>query len=203
MNESSVVPPKKGSCLLKGLFVALLVLLVAAGIWWWQNRPIEPVVLSAEEKQVVEQKVEAVQQAEAEVPAAPEYEKGRKEIILTERELNGLLNERTKMGDKVKFELANDAVHARVEMDLDPDLPAVGGKRLKARARFLVTEDEAGTHFVVDDVTVWGVSLPNDWLAGLKGRDLIAEIFGAGSGGLPGVKSMKVSPGELKIELKE
>ncbi len=209
MSDSSAVveEPKKGSCLLKGLLVVLILLLLGVllggALWWWQNRPIDPVVLSAEEKQVLEQKVEAVRQVAPLEPAEPGYQRGKKEIILTERELNGLLNERTSLGTKVKFELATDAVHARVEMDLDPDLPGVGGKRLKARARFLVTEDDTGAHFVIDDVTVWGVSLPNDWLAGLKGRDLIAEIFGCAEGGLPGVQSLKVSPGRVAIRLKE
>ena len=82
-------------------------------------------------------KVEAMQNVEAPAaPAEPQYEKGTKEIILTERELNGLLNEHTTMGGQLKFELATDAIHARIETDLDPDLPVVGGKHLKAKARF-------------------------------------------------------------------
>jgi len=209
MTQESAAAKKKGSCLLKGLFVVAALALVAGIVWWWHNRPIEPVVLSAEEKEVLEQKVEAIQQAapagtpETPPPAEPEYERGSKEIILTERELNGLLNEQTGLGDKVKFELATDAIHARVETDLDPDLPVVGGRKLKARARFLLHQDEAGPHFVIDDVTVWGVSLPNDWLAGLKGRDLIGETVGGGGRGLAGVRSVEVRPGEIRIELKE
>ncbi|BCX47257.1 arginine N-succinyl transferase [Haloferula helveola] len=197
MNESDAPVRKKGSCLVKGLVVLALLVVVIGGVWWWNNRPIKPVVLSEEEKVEVVQKVEAIQTPD------PEYQKGASEIVLTERELNGLLNERTTLGDKVRFELVTDAIHARVETDLDPDLPVVGGKRLKAKARFLVTQDEAGPHFVIDDVTVWGISLPNDWLGGLKGRDLIAETVGGQGGGLPGVKSMKVESGRIRIELKE
>lgn len=191
------VSEKKGSCLVKGLFIVAVLALVAGVVWWWHNRPIDPVVLSAEEKQVVEEKVEAIQQEE------PRYEPGKRVIELTERELNGLLNEHTNLGDSVKFELATDALHARVETDLDPDLPVVGGKRLKARARFLVHEDDTGAHFVIEDVTVWGVSLPNDWLGGLKGRDLLGEAIGGSGGRLAGVKSLKLEPGKVRIELKE
>lgn len=190
-------PEKKGACLLKGLFIVAILALIAGGVWWWQNRPIDPVVLSPEEKQVVEQKVEAIQQEE------PKYEPGKREIELTERELNGLLNEHTTLGDSVKFELATDAVHARVEMDMDPEIPVVGGKKLKAKARFLIHEDETGVHFVIEDVTVWGVSMPNDWLGGLKGRDLIGEAIGGKGGKLAGVNSLKVEPGRVRIELKE
>lgn len=206
MSENAQLPRKKGSCLIIGL-VALLVVGIAAGAaWWWHNRPIQPVKLSDTEIQTVEAKIGAMQGAE--VPKAervdPSYEKGEREIILTERELNGLLNEQTSLGEKLKFELVTDAVHARVETDLDPDLPVVGGKRLKARARFLITQDDLGSHFTIDDVTVWGVSLPNDWLGGLKGRDLIGEALGGGKGGgLAGVESMEVRSGEIRIRLKE
>ncbi|MGB6221287.1 hypothetical protein, partial [Haloferula sp.] len=191
MNDSPA-PPKKGSCLIKGLFIVAVLALIAGGVWWWQNRPIDPVVLSPEEKQVVEQKVEAIQQ---EAPAEPTYEPGKREIELTQRELNGLLNEHTTLGDTVKFELATDAVHARVEMPLDKDVPVIGGSTLKAKARFLVHEDENGVNLVIEDVTVWGVSMPNDWLGGLKGRNLLGEVIGGKGGKLAGVNSIKIEPG--------
>lgn len=192
--------PKPGSsCLLKGLIGLVVLLLVLGGLWWWINRPIQPVILTAQEKQVVEAKVEAIQK-----PAEPKYEKGSKEIILTERELNGLLNENTTLGKSLSFELATNAIHARVETDLDPDLPVVGGKRLKARARFFVGEVPGETSLILDDVTVWGVSLPNDWLAGMKGRDLLGEVLGGGKRGkLAGVEEFKIEPGKLVIRLAE
>jgi hypothetical protein len=203
MSESPPPPvPRKKSCLVPVLIGIIAVLVIAIGLIWWNNRPIQPVQLSAEEKTVVQQKMEAIQQVEA--PAEPAYEKGGKEIILTERELNGLLNEHTTLGEKVKFELATDAVHARLESDLDPDLPVVGGKKLKARARFLVKTEDGVPSFVLDDLTVWGVSLPNDWLGQLKGKDIFGEILGGGKGGkVAGVEEMTVRPGELKIRLKE
>ncbi len=195
------VPRSRRSCLIPGLIGLLTVVLVVAGLWFWFNRPIEPVRLSAEEKAAVEAKVEALQ---VEAPAEPQYEKGSREIVLSERELNGLLNEHTALGDKLKFELATDAVHARLETDLDPGLPVVGGKRLKARARFFVKTDEGVASLVMDDLTVWGVSLPNDWLAQLKGRDLLDDILGGGKGGkIAGVEEVEVKPGQIKIRLKE
>lgn len=201
MSETS---PKKGSCLLKGMFVLALLALVAGGLWWWMNRPIEPVVLSAQEMRVAEEKVEALQAPEPAELATAEYQAGTREIVLSEKELNGLLNQHTSLGNQLQFELAQDALHARVEMDLDPGLPIVGGRRLKARARCLLQQDDAGVHLVVEDVTVWGVSLPNDWLGGIKGRDLIGELLGEeSSGGLAGVKSIHVEPGQIRIELKE
>jgi hypothetical protein len=201
MNEiaTPALPPKRGSsCLLKGLVGLVILALVLGGIWWWTNRPISPVVLTSQEKTAVETKVEAIQK-----PAEPTYEKGSKEIILTERELNGLLNERTTLGKSVSFQLATNTILARVETDLDPDLPVVGGKRLKAKARFLVGGSPGHPSFVIDDLTVWGISLPNDWLAGLKGRDLLGEVLGGQNGKISGVEEFKVEPGKLIIRLAE
>ena len=203
MSESPTLPPDRKSCLLKIAVVSILVLLVLGGLWWWHNRPIRPVVLDAKEIVVVEAKVEALQQAEHEGPGEATYEKGAREIILTERELNGLLNRNTGLGESLRFELASNAIHARVETDLDPDLPVIGGKHLKARARFLVSDVPGQAAFVLDDVTVWGVSLPNDWLGGLKGQNLLGQVLGGKDGGIAGVEEFKVEPGQLILRLKE
>lgn len=191
-------PARRNSCLVKGLIVLALLALVLGGLWWWHNRPIQPVQLTPEEKSVVEAKVEAIQK-----PSEPEYVKGGKEIILTERELNGLLNENTSLGKSVSFELATNAIHARIETDLDPGLPVLGGKHLKARARFLVSEDPGKAALVLDDVTVWGISLPNDWLGGLKGQDLLGQALGGKGGKIAGVEEFRIESGKLVIRLAE
>lgn len=204
-------PAKKSggkSCLLIGLIVLLLGVIAAGGVLWWLNRPIKPVVLSEPEMEVVEAKVEAIQSGKAPEEIRvdldePVYEKGSKEIVLTERELNGLLNKNTTLGDSLRFELATNAVHARLEMDLDEDLPVVGGKRLKAKARFFVKTGDGPPELSLDDVTVWGVSLPNEWLGNLKGKNFFGEILGTGEGGIPGVEEFVVERGRLRIRLKE
>ena len=172
-----------------------LILVVSIGLtWWWINRPIEPVQLTEQEVQKVEEKVEAVK--------APRYQPGKKEIVFTQRELNGLLSQKTPYGDQLKFELGDNAIHARIESDLDEGRPIVGGKRLKAKARFIV-KHESGMppELVLDDVTVWAVSLPSDWLGGLKGKNLLAQMLGESS--LPGIESISVQPKRLVIQLKE
>ena len=192
--------PKKRGCLVPALLTIIVILLVAIGAWLWINRPIKPVQLSAAEKTAVQAKLDAVQS-----PAnRPAYEKGAKEIVLTERELNGLLNENTDLGKTLSFELVKGAIHARYETDLDKDLPIVGGRHLKARARFFVKTEAAQPELVLDDLTVWGVSLPNDWLGGLKGHDLLGDALGKGHGGqLAGVEGVQVEDGQIRIKLKD
>jgi hypothetical protein len=82
-------------------------------------------------------------------------------------------------------------------------LPLVGGKRLKARARFLVGHEPGSARLVLDDLTIWGISLPNDWLGGLKGHNLLEEALGAQSGGIAGVEEFRVESGRLIIRLAE
>lgn len=203
MSEITTKPRISGTTWL--VIVLAVLVITVAGLWWWQNRPIRPVVLSAQEKTIVEQKVEAIQNPTLPVTVeAPEpvYEKGSKQIILTERELNGLLHQNTQLGESLKFELATNAIHARVEFDLDPDLPYLGGKRFKARARFIVGDTPGKPEFVLDDFTLWGVSLPNEWLGGLKGQNLFGQALGA-EGSLPGIEEFRVERGQLVVCLAE
>lgn len=189
---------KKSSCLPVAVILILLLVAGVAGAYFWYNRPITPVRLTTQEIQTVEAKIDSL---EAE-PGEPEYIPGSKEIVLTERELNGLLNQNTQLGDKLKLTLATDEIHARLETDMDEDLPVVGGKRLKAKARFVVKSDGGKPSLILDDLTVWGASMPNDWLGGMKGKDLLGEIFGNG-GGLSGVEEIRIERGQLVIRLAE
>ena len=64
---------------------------IAGATIWWVNRPIQATVLTSPEKTKLEQKLSLVEQQ----PDDPEYVPGEKEIVLTERELNGLIHENT------------------------------------------------------------------------------------------------------------
>ena len=89
--------------------------------------------------------------------------------------------------------------------DLDPDLPVLGGKTLRAKARFLVKEQKGLPAVILDDFTLWGVSLPNAWLANLKGANLI-EACAAEVGHnviADGIDRFVVSPGQITITLAE
>jgi hypothetical protein len=224
--------PKKRRWLLfgcGGLLGLLLIIVATVAITiWWIQRPIKPVVLSAKEKTVVDQKLQQVEAAEpptsstsgldadraarawrndrpapTPLPARP-YVAGAKEIRLTERELNGLLNQNTDLGRTVRLEFDRDAVNAYLAVPIPKDFPIMGGKMFRARGRFAVSIGNGGTPYaVLEDVTVFGVSLPKVWLGGIKGENLISDAVGQGRRGpiLRGVKSLRVEPGALVLEL--
>ncbi len=189
---------KKPSCLPVAIILILLLAAGAAGAYYWYNRSIKAVALTPAEIETVEAKIGKIEADSGE----PQYVPGTKEIILTERELNGLLNENTQLGDKLKLTLVTDEIHARIETDMDENVPIVGGKKLKAKARFIVKSEAGKPSLVLDDLTVWGASMPNDWLGSMKGKDLLSEIFG-GSSGFSGVEELRIERGQLVIRLAE
>ena len=188
---------RKRKILITLAVVFLLCVSAGAAFYWWQNRPITPVVLDADEQRALSKKVEAVQERT--------YDPGTKVITLTEREVNALFHLNTDLGDKVRFELAPNAMHARIRTELDQDLPVIGGRTLKAKARFILTDTENKPALILDDLTVWGISLPNAWLPDLKGQNILANIGLDMSDNriAAGIKNISVDNGKITIQLAE
>ena len=211
------------------MLLLLIVATVAITIWWIQ-RPIKPVVLSPREKAVVDQKVQRLEggppatqaptgtggqgtrpggninTAEDDGKQLRIYVPGSKSIKLTEREINGLLNQNTDLGKSVRLEFAQDAINAYIAARIPDDFPVGGGKMFRARGRFRVSFGNGGKPYaILEDVTVFGVSLPKAWLGGIKGENLISDaVTGNGQNAfLKGVKSLRVEPGTLVLELQD
>jgi hypothetical protein len=227
----SVPPPAKNKnrFLLYGCggFLALLLIIVGAVALtiWWVQRPIRPIVLSAREKATADAKIQRIQGGTAGntnpggrsgafqpggglEPEVPQrfYVPGSKVLKLTEREINGLLNANTELGKSVRLEFDQDAINAYVAVRIPDDFPIGGGKMFRARGRFRVSLGNGGKPYaILEDVTVFGLSLPKAWLGGIKGENLIGEAMMGNnqSPGLKGVKSLRVEPGSLVLELED
>jgi hypothetical protein len=204
-----------GCALLLGV-VLVVVATVAITIWYLQ-RPIKPVVLSPAEKATVESKLERLGNTTNQLPRGPApesavttfepdrpYVPGSKVLRLTERELNGLLNNNTDLGNAVRLELGRDAINAYVAAPIPQDFPILGGKMFRARGRFRVSLTTGAVPYaILEDVTVFGLSLPKEWLGGLKGENLLGQAVGERNGApiLKGIKSLRVEPGALTLEV--
>jgi hypothetical protein len=135
------------------------------------------------------------------------YVPGGKVLKLTEREVNGLLNENTELGNSVHIEFGKDAINAYVVVPIPKDFPIGGGKNFRARARFALSLTKDGEPYaILEDVTVYGLSLPKAWLGGLKGQNLLGDAAGHRKNGGPilqGIKSLRVEPGALVLEVED
>src|SRR5205823_3640885 len=130
--------PKKPRWLLIGCGTFLAILLLGAAVvmftLWWIQRPIKPVVLSAPEKAAVDQKLARLGDRSVSGTASvstaktngnseleARYTPGSKVVRLTEREMNGLLNANTGLGDSVRLEFDRDAINAYLAMRIPQD----------------------------------------------------------------------------------
>ncbi len=203
-----------------GLLVLLLIIAATVALTlWWIQRPIRPIVLSAAEKAKVEEKLQHLGGGSDPRPGRPSarvavpkpepdrtYTSGSKSLQLTERELNGLLNANTALGQTVRFELGRDAINAYLAIPIPQDFPIGGGKMFRARGRFRVSlSNDQAPYAILEDVSILGLSLPKAWLGGLKGENLIADAVGERNGKpvLQGVKSIRVIPGAIVLEVED
>lgn len=199
MPNSSQTLPRANRWRTPLIILAILALGAAAAgaALWWHNRPIKATILTAEEKTTRQQKLAVINQAQDD----PEYVPGKKEIILTERELNGLIHENTALGEQLKLELARNAIHARINANIPDDFPIMAGKKLKGKARFIIQETNGSPALILDDVTIWGISIPNAWLGGLKGQNLLGEVLSPNGGSLIGLEELSIANRSLVIKL--
>ena len=142
--------------------------------------------------------------ASAPAPDGSTYVPGSKVLRLTDREINGLLNQNTDLGDKVRLEFAKDAVNAYLAIPIPEDFPVGAGTIFRMRGRFRVSIGGQGQPYaILEDITIFGLSLPKAWLGGIKGENLLGEALGGGGAVLQGVKSLKVEPGALVLEVED
>ncbi len=214
-----------------GLHVTLLVLLAIivtaiASVWVWQTyifpKQFKPVTLSAREEQVLDDKLERFERwgykpnpavSPASPGAAPPLEPepyseagAKREVTLTERELNALLAKNTDLAQKLAIDLSDNLVSAKLLVPLDEDFPILGGKTLKVSAGLELAYQAGNPVVVLKGVSIMGVPIPNAWLGNLKNIDLVREYGQQGGfwkSFADGVESLTVEDGRLKIKLKE
>ncbi len=93
---------------------------------------------------------------------------------------------------------------AYVTAPIPQDVPVVGGKMFRACGRFRVSLTKDATPYaILEDVTIFGLSLPKAWLGGVKGENLLGQAVGERNGApiLRGIKSLHIEPGALVLEV--
>jgi len=213
-----------------GMMLLTVVITIFSVRAWLFPQPFTPVVLDQQEEQRLEQKLDRFESLAAVNP--PKNHTGRpgetaekdfrsdgtlnpkayseqdasREIRLSEREMNSLLAKNTDLAQKMAIDLADDLISLRLLLPVDPDLPIMGGKTIRARAGAELAYRDDRPVVIFKGISLMGVPLPNAWLGGLKNIDLVRE-FGGGNGFWKsfsdGVETIQVKEGLLYIKLKE
>ncbi len=226
--DTGVSPPSSGFSGLKLFAIIFLActLAIVSAVWisntYLLPRELHPVVLSPQEQQRLDSKLERLGIATRKAPEEttpvlaldgdalkPEpytEDNSKRAITLSERELNALLAKNTDLGNKLAIDLSDNLASAKLLLPLDEELPVLGGQTLKITAGLALAYGDNAPIVSLKGVSLWGVPLPNAWLGNLKDVNLIDE-FGQQQGFwqsfAAGIDDMQIGDGNLKINLKE
>ena len=234
MNSKSTEQRQPLGCLaILGIMLVTILISVGAAFWLIKTQlfpsNFEPTELSVTEESELQEKLESVGLAEV-FTAKPVRRNGsgltaeqkkesteltpepysedpeKRNITLTEKELNALVANNTNLAQRLVIDLADNMASAKLLVHLDPDFPFLGGKTLKVNAGTELAFRDERPVVVLKGISVWGMPVPNAWLGGLKNVDLVSE-FGAEQGFwksfADGIEDIHISEGELHIKLQE
>ena len=181
-----------------------------------------PTKLNQKEQKVLDTKLEKIEESSEEdyfskkrkkqdraAPLEPEEysEAGaRREISLTEKELNSLIANDPEIARMVAFDLSENLVSLKLVVPMDEDIIILGGKTLRLKMGLNLGYEGSQLVVALKGVSLGGIPIPNAWLGNIKNRNLVEE-FG-GEGGFwdlfaAGVQDIKVHDGHIRIRLKE
>ncbi|MEN8712804.1 MAG: arginine N-succinyltransferase [Arenicellales bacterium] len=218
------------------IILATIVITAGATYWAVRTyvfaKDFEPVVLKQKEVLVLNRKLEQLGfTTETEGPASTDKQTGtnstpasefnaegnlkpqvysevgaKREVSLSERELNSLLAKNTDLARKLAIDLSDDLMSAKLLVPVDPDFPVLGGKTLRVTGGLEVAYDNDKPIVVLRGVSIMGVPVPNAWLGGMKNIDLVKEFStseGFWKAFADGIQNIHVEDGRLIIKLKE
>jgi hypothetical protein len=228
-NENTAEPAAKkfrfGWLQVMGI-VALVMIVTALLTAWWVKYYIyaskfKPTVLTAKEQKVLDSKLAKLEESgnkdgavtkkkkKKGAPLEPEAyseEGAKREIRLTEKELNGLIANNPEVAQRVAIDLSDNLVSVKLVIPVDEEIPVLGGKTLRLNVGIILGYRKERPVVALKGVSLGGITIPNAWLGNLKNRNLVKE-FGA-EGGFwklfsDGVADLKVKEGHILIKLKE
>lgn len=223
--ENNTKKRRIGLLQLLGIF-AIAVLIAALLAAWWVKYNIyasefKPQTLSDREEKILHAKLAMLDVSsergryargrngyDAEQPLSPEpySEIGlKREIRLTEKELNSLVANNPEVARRVAIDLSDDLVSVKLIVPVDDDVVVLGGKTLRLSLGMVLSYDKGQPVVALKGISLGGIPLPNAWLGYLKNKNLVEE-FGS-EGGFwqlfsEGVKEIKVREGHILIRLK-
>ncbi|HOE17026.1 MAG TPA: hypothetical protein PK344_06380 [Syntrophorhabdaceae bacterium] len=210
-----------------GAVAVCIIVSILLAAWWVKSNvyasPFTPTKLTEQEQQVLQEKLDRLGRyvQKERFPAAKPVETTRegrlvpetysedaskREIRITERELNGLIAKDEETARRVAIKLSDDMVSVKLLIPVDEDFPILGGKTIRLLCGIVLSYKDGKPVVALRGVSVGGVPIPNAWLGDIKNIDLVQE-FGSKGGFWDifsrGVEDIKVSDGSFYIKLKE
>lgn len=231
-NVPDSVVVKRGFSGSQVALIVLLAMLLTAGLSYWFIRTyivpadFKPVELSVKEQTRLDGKLRALgvdpkellpdaKRAEpvAEfddsgrlVPEAYSEDAQKRNVQMSERELNAMLASNPDIAKRFAIDLADDMASAKLLIPVDPDMPMLGGRTLRVNAGVEISYRDKQPVVILRGVSIMGVPLPQAWMGNLKNVDLV-EQFGGGPGFWSafsaGVEMIEIADGQLSIKLSE
>ena len=211
-----------------GILAACVLVAALLTAWWVKSNlyasPFNPTTLTDKEQQVLDAKLDRLQrnmQSAQTSPVArnaatkgegrltPEpytEEAARRELRLTEKELNALIAKDEATAQRVAIALSEDLVSVTLVVPVDEDFPVLGGKTLRLHCGVTLRYAAGKPVVALRGVSIGGVPIPNAWLGNIKDVDLVRE-FGDQGGFWDlfsrGVEDIRVLDGSLLVKLRE
>jgi hypothetical protein len=193
----------------------LIISITALASGWWVKRnifasPFTPTHLNAKEQQILDGKLSKITRSpDFQTHLTPEpyrEDDAKREITLSEKEVNSLVAKDRETAKRVTIDLADDLISMKVLLPIDEDFPILGGKTVRLSFGVTLRYENGKPVVVIRGVSIGGAPLPGAWWGDIKNKDLVEE-FGS-EGGFwhqfgRGVKNIVVREGHLLIKLKE
>jgi len=211
-----------------GIIALFFIVVITVSVWWIKHNlyanPFNPTKLNEREQQVLNTKLERLEQSfqkqgkfsgtrtdeemtkERLEPEDYIEDPARREIRISQKELNALIAKDEKAARQIAINLSDDMISLKLIIPVDKDIPFLGGKTLRLSCGVTLRHEAGKPVVALRGVSIGGIPIPNAWLGNLKNVDLVHEFNGQhGFWGTlsKGVEDIKVSNGSLSIKLRE
>ncbi|WP_447969053.1 arginine N-succinyltransferase [Nitrospira sp. M1] len=232
MDQPTTTPPTPnrglGGFQVLGIGIILILTTILITTWWLGKSiyaaPFTPTQLTTSEQHILEAKLAQLseehqpssnspttrpQGSVSDGPLDPEpynEESAKREIQLSEKELNALIAKDPETAKHVAVDLTDDLVSLKLLVPMDHDVPVLGGKTLKLHVGVVLKYVDNRPVVAIRGMSLGGVPLPQSWWGDIKNINLV-EKFGADGGFwdhfAKGVEHISIQEGQFRVKLKE
>ncbi len=201
---------KKKLLIICAIVLGVAGLSVAATAWWVKRNiyasALNPVQLSEKEQVAFDQKVQVIKAEADEKTSEQQAAAAKRTLTITEKEINSYLAKQG-VGESFKVSLGDGDASVTVLAPVDKDVPVIGGTTVRVRVALNARMDVVhNCSLSFTDVSLGGISVPNAWLGGMKGVNLLAsnvESDPLARKFIAGIREFEIKDGAIRVLLNE